>query len=263
MATNDVEVIERIGAELAQSDAVIVVGSDFSRCSGLPDFEGTLSELASFVNRGVSSSPSRVAATSANYQDILSQLSTEHLARFMRQVCRVGTARPHAVFQKLVELPPSCFITTSHDCLLEASLRTWRGNESFRIVSNSNPLEARELALPMASHFVFKPLGDVNDVNGIVLTKEHFDKFAAARRHAFDSLKTLLASRPTLFIGFRQDEPAFAFLCALLAEVRHSSPGDRFAVLPDISESTAEGLRHDLALHVISYSSSTWPFAGF
>jgi hypothetical protein len=143
--------------------------------------------------------------------------------------------------------------------LLEVSLRIWRGEESFRVVSNRNSLETAELTLPWANHFVFKPLGDINDVSGIVLTQEHFNKLAATRRHVLDSMKALLASRPTVFIGFRQDEPAFVFLCALLAEVRHISPGDRFAVLPDVSEATAKRLRDDLALHAISYSSSTGP----
>jgi len=259
MSANDTELIERIGAELAQSDAVIVVGSDFSRHSGLPDHEETLSQLASFVNEGTSSNSSSAAFASADFLNSGGPSSIEHLARFMRQACRVGTAQPHAVFRKLVELLPSCFVATTYDCLLDVSLRIWRGEESFRVVSNSNSLETAELTLPWAEHFVFKPLGDVNDVNGIVLTQEHFDRFSATRPHVLDSMKSLLASRPVVFIGFRQDEPAFVFLCALLVEVRHISPGDRFAVLPDISELTAKKLREDLGLHAISYSSATGP----
>jgi hypothetical protein len=131
MSANDTELIERIGAELAQSDAVIVVGSDFSRHSGLPDHEETLSQLASFVNESTSSNSSSAAIASADFLNSGGPSSTEHLAQFMRQACRVGTAQPHAVFRKLVELLPSCFIATTHDCLLDASLRIWRGQESF------------------------------------------------------------------------------------------------------------------------------------
>src|ERR1043166_828708 len=122
MSAHDSELIEQIGAELAQSDAVIVVGSVFSRYSGLPNLEETRSQLAAFANRGTSFNSSPVAVTSA---DVLNSGPShdERLARFMRQACQVGTAQPHAVFRNLVELLPSCFVANTHDCLLDASLR--------------------------------------------------------------------------------------------------------------------------------------------
>src|SRR5205823_3236235 len=100
-------------------------------------------------------------------------LTSDQIARFLSDAYRVSSAKPHQVHQLLMMLPPKSFVTTNHDRLLEAAISMWRSDEPpYNSVTNRQPLEIANIARARATRFVFKPHGDVSDLESIILTKE-------------------------------------------------------------------------------------------
>ncbi len=185
------------------------------------------------------------------------RLSKYQFGEFIRRACRVGTARPHRIHEVIVKLGPTCFITTNYDDLLEQALRTWRPDSYFNTVSNWNLAEAANIVHARATNFVFKPHGDVSTIESIVLTREQYRTLYGDKRYILETLKTLLLSRPILFIGFGLRDLDFLYLKDVLASIYQNTTRDHYALVPTASPAEIDYWRRNYGIHLIGYAEGT------
>lgn len=116
---------------LNEPETVVFVGSGVSRWSGLPSWEGMISELIEFLEvNGKNADLVRDELKNGELLQAASyafdQLTQQQIGEFIRQSCNYGTAKPHEIHRKIVELGPTSFVTTNYDNLLEEALRTFK-----------------------------------------------------------------------------------------------------------------------------------------
>lgn len=251
--------VRRVQELLSQSDALIFVGAGLSRWSGLPGWRALVGELAQFLeNEGL---PAALVRRELARNDLLQAasygvdtLTSQQFGRFIRQVCRVATAQPHEVHRRLVCLPATSFITTNYDTLIESALRLWRETTSFQIVTNNQLTEIATIVQARAAGFVFKPHGDVNSVDSIILTREHYRTLHGERRNVLKAMELLLVSRPVLFVGFGLTDPDFHYVRDILSAVFKDKTIDHYAIVANASEEEIVYWRRNFALHLVPYA---------
>jgi hypothetical protein len=250
--------VAKVSYVLKQPDAVIFVGSGLSRWSNLPSWPGLLVELADFLDgEGLSSELVRrelelnELLQAASYG--IDLLTPPQFAQFIRKACRVGTAQPHEIHRKLVQLPPTAYITTNYDPLIEESLKRWRSDEFFRTVTNNHVTETAEIVKATACHFVFKPHGDAADASSVILTREQYRTLYGEKVRVLDALKTLLVSRPVLFIGFGLRDVDFLYVKDVLANIYDGSARDHYAIMSNVTDQEQSYWRRKFGIHLLSY----------
>jgi len=248
----------RLREIVAQPDTVLFVGSGVSAWSGLPTWPQLIAELAEYLC-SLNLSP-KLVERELKRGDLLQaasygvdQLSPSERAEFLRDACRLDSARPSSLHERIATLGPRCFITTNYDKLLEKALFTKYGDVHFRLVNNTNPLEAAGIIQTHSKDFVFKAHGDIDAVESTVLTREDYRLLQEHRRHSFDAFKTLLASRPVVFVGFGLRDPDFLLVKDTLATIYQGAAQDHYALVPDADEDEASYWRRNYGVHLISY----------
>jgi len=250
---------EQLRQALRDEDTIIFIGSGISCWSGLPSWSGLLSNLSDFLEK---------AGRQANVvrrelkQDLLlaasygfDQLTAQEIGDFMRRECQFGTATPHEIHRRIVTLGPRCFITTNYDQLIEESLRKWRKDIPVRVVNNRQPFETADIIQARKLDFIFKPHGDIADIESIVLTREQYRRLLEGGewKHALESLKTLLMTRRVLYIGFGLRDPDFVLIRDVLANTWKGGTRDHYAVVADPEDSEILFWRKNYGIHLISY----------
>lgn len=244
-----------------QPDCVIFVGSGISTWSGLPSWSGVLHELANFLDsQGLSSDLVRREIVNGDLLQAasfgISKLTPAAFATFMRSTLRVGLARPHAIHKAIVELGPTSFVTTNYDTLIEQALNTWRSDVFFSApITNKHLVELVEIVSARSSHFIFKPHGDIGDTSSLVLTREQYRALmpGGERNNALESLKTLLVTRPIIYLGFGLRDPDFLYLRDLLLNIYQGSVRDHWAIMADIDGEEAEYWRSSYGIKLLGY----------
>lgn len=258
-------VVSGLRRAIAQEDAVLFIGSGISCWSGLPTWTGLIKELADFLEaEGIS--PSLVRAELAR-GDLLQaasygfdKLTQSQASDFVRKASREGRAQPHDIHRLIVTLGPRCFITTNYDNLIEEGLRQWVPDRFFPPpVTNLQLTEMAGLVQARAVDFVFKPHGDLFQAQSIVLTREHYRSLlpSGERRATLDALKTLLATRPVIYLGFGLRDPDFLLLRDTLANTFNGGTRDHYAVMADVQDQEVDYWRRNYGIHLIGYSTRT------
>lgn len=246
---------------LSQEDTVLFIGSGISLWSGLPSWCQMIEELSDFVERtGMSS---ELINTEAKRGDLLQaasygfdKLTNHQIGDFIRASCRYGTAKPHLIHEKIVNLGPSCFVTTNYDNLIEESIRQWLPDKFFRPpVTNRHLTETAEIVNARSNNFIFKPHGDAGDSDSIILTREQYRKLlpGGERQAALEAVKMLLASRPVVYLGFGLRDPDFLYLRDLLANTYKGGTRDHYAIMADVEADETIYWRKNYGIHLISY----------
>jgi SIR2-like domain len=251
---------------LAQVDAVLFVGSGLSQWAGLPSWRGLIYELASFLqHNGIDPT---LVTREANNGDLLQaasygfdKLTRPQIGQFIRSACRLTTSRPNDIHRKLLDLGPRCFITTNYDQLIEHSVRNWRPDRYYRIVTNRQLTEAAEIVQARSLDFVFKLHGDADDEESIVLTREQYRTLLpdGDRHHALETARMLLASRPVIYLGFGLRDPDFLYIRDLLANTYKGGTRDHYAVMADVTQPEIEYWRRNYGIHFLSYKTTERP----
>lgn len=258
-------VVSGLRRAIAQEDAVLFIGSGISCWSGLPTWTGLIKELADFLEaEGIS--PTLVRAELAR-GDLLQaasygfdKLTQPQVSDFVLKASRQGRAQPHDIHRLIVTLGPRCFVTTNYDNLIEESLRLWVPGRFFPPpVTNLQLTEMAGLVQARAVDFVFKPHGDIFQAKSIVLTREHYRSLlpSGERRATLDSLKTLLATRPVIYLGFGLRDPDFLLLRDTLANTFNGGIRDHYAVMADVHEQEVDYWRRNYGIHLIGYATKT------
>lgn len=252
---------------LRQEDTVLFVGSGLSRWAGLPSWQALIEELAQYLEQhSINANLVRSEASSGDLLQAASygfdKLTKPQIGDFIRLACRYGKAHPHEIHEVLVKLGPRCFITTNYDDLIEQSLRLWQPDRFYRpAVTNRQLTETAGIMYARATDFIFKPHGDAADSESIILTREQYrDLLPQGERYAaLDALKTLLVSRPVLYLGFGLKDPDFLFLRDLLANTYKGATRDHYAIMSDVGDAETEYWKRNYGIHLLSYGTKLSP----
>lgn len=253
--------INKLKEILAQDDAVIFVGSGISLWSGLPSWSSLIELLAKFIEaEGGDASLVRAEASddllqAASYG--FNKLTKPQIGKFIRIACQYGTAQPHEIHKLICELGPRCFVTTNYDNLLEQALLKWQPDVFYPAsVTNRHLTEIAEIVSARAKDYIFKPHGDAGDIESIVLTKEQYRELLPQgdKYSALETLKTIMATRPIIYLGFGLRDPDFLYLKDLLANTYAGGARDHYAIIPDVVPEQLEYWQKYYGLHLVSYS---------
>lgn len=267
VSTDRNQVLGRIKNILEQPDAVIFVGSGISLWSGLPSWKQLLEDLAKYL-QSVGLDPKLVIEeiSSGDYLQAASYgfdvLTKPQIAEFIRKACKVGEAKPHEIHRLISTLGPKCFVTTNYDDLLEQSVRTWLPNEFFPPpITNNKILEAAEASQASSTNYIFKPHGDTGDADSLILSREQYRSLLPQgdKHAALDALKTILVSRPIVYLGFGLRDPDFLYLRDILSNIYKGSVRDHYAVLPDVSSGQIDYWKKNYGIHLVGYETRTLP----
>ncbi len=254
---------EHLKSILKQEDTILFIGSGISTWSGLPTWPTLIDELAEYLtNRGIDASLIKSEAKRGELLQAASyafdKLTNMDIAEFVRQACRLTSAHPHEIHHKIVTLGPNCFITTNYDHLIESSLRQWRTDRYWRIVKNCQLIETAEIVQARANDFVFKLHGDAEDAESIILTREQYRKLLpdGEYHHALETARTLMVSRPVVYLGFGLRDPDFLYVRDLLANTYKGGTRDHYAIIADITAYEMNYWKRNYGIHMITYSTT-------
>lgn len=253
--------VKAIRKFLDNPDAVIFVGSGASRWSGLPSWEGLIEELAKYLeDAGKDASLIRREAQAGDLLQAASygfdKLGPQSVGEFIRGATRLGSAKPSALHKAIVHLGPACFITTNYDNLVEQALALWRPEEFFRpAITNTQLSSLVEILSARASHFVFKPHGDASDSSSIILTREQYRVLmpGGERHSALEALKTLLVTRPILYVGFGLRDPDFMFIKDVILNTFRGNTREHIAIVSNIDDSQSEYWSRNYGIRLHNY----------
>ena len=253
---------EKLKQVLNQEDTVLFIGSGISLWSGLPSWSQLIENLAVFIEKaGYSADLIRAEAQRGDLLQAASygfdKLTKSQIGDFIRDSCLYGRAKPQAIHQKIVTLGPRCFITTNYDNLIEESLRLWQPDRFFRPpVTNRQLTETAGIVHARAIDFIFKPHGDAADSDSIILTREQYRQLSpnGERHFALESVKTLLVSRPVVYIGFGLRDPDFIYLRDLLSNIYKGAVRDHYAIMADVSVPEIDYWKKNYGIHLASYA---------
>lgn len=252
--------IEKLKKILKEEDTVLFIGSGVSLWSGLPTWRGLINELVDFLK--VNGHDPALAEQELNRGDLLQaasygfdKLTKPEFAEFIRKSCQLGITKPHDIHFKIISLGPNCYITTNYDKLLELSFYKWMPETYFRTVTNKQLIETAEIVGARAKNFLFKLHGDVEDSDSIILTREQYRalNFGGELYHALETTKTLMVSRPIVYIGFGLRDPDFLYLKDLLINTYKGGARDHYALMADVSDQEKDYWRRNFGIHIIDY----------
>ena len=248
-----------LASVIAREDTVVFVGSGVSAWSGLPTWRGLLEQLAAFLPK-VGQSPDLVKRELENNDLLLAasygfdRLTARERCDFLRSSLRVPSAAPSQLHHALANLGTQCFITTNYDGLLEEALRETRPDDFFEVVNPLQLLEIASIVQARAKGFIFKPHGDLSSCDSIVLTREDYRRLHGDKRNVLDAMRTLLVSRPVIFVGYSLRDPDFLLVQDLLAASFGISPPDHYALMPDVVSEEIEYWNRNYGIHLIPYT---------
>jgi len=255
--------IEHLKRVLKQEDTVLFIGSGISLWSGLPTWSGLIEELANYLEfNGLDNSLVKKELKRGELLQAASygfdKLTKQQIAEFIRNSCKLGVAKPHEIHRKIVSLGPKCFITTNYDKLIELSFQKWLPDTHFRTVINRQLTETAGIVAARASNFLFKLHGDAEDSESIILTREQYRtlNIGGELHHALETVKTLMVSRPIVYLGFGLRDPDFLYVKDLLENIYKGGTRDHYAILADVDQQEKDYWRRNYGIHLINYDTS-------
>lgn len=252
--------IENLKRILKQEDTVLFIGSGVSLWSGLPSWTGLIQELIDFIRQnGLDANLTEQELKRGDLLQAASygfdKLTKQQFAQFIRKASRIETAQPQDIHKRITVLGPTCYITTNYDKLLEKSFQKWKSSTYFRTVVNTQLTETAEIVGARANNFLFKLHGDAENSESIILTREQYRALNSGGElyHALETTKTLMLSRPIVYIGFGLRDPDFLYLKDLLINTYKGGARDHYAIMADISEQEKDYWRRNFGIHLIDY----------
>ena len=160
-----------------------------------------------------------------------------------------------------MDLGVKCFITTNYDKLIEMGIEKWRTKEPAMVVTNRQLSEMGRILQARAENFVYKPHGDIEDVESIILTREQYRSLLlhGERHMALETLKTLMVSRPLVCIGFGLKDPDFLYIRDILSNIYQGNVRDHYAIMADVEEGEADYWERHYGIHLVGYETRMEP----
>ena len=244
---------------IQQRDAILFVGSGISMWSGLPNWKQLLIGLADeCLSLGGSIGAARKALEKNDMvsaaDQLCDQLSPLEIAKVLRRQLYLTNPKPHEIHDLLFGLGIRRFVTTNYDNLLEQQVGLLKSSTQFLTATNRNLAELADIQKASADNFIFKPHGDLNDAESIVLSSEHYQRiFTDAHSPVKQALETIFVSRPILFLGYSIQDPDLKYILRTLRAKYRGNAGDLWAILPDLTKMEKHDLRTEFGIRAITY----------
>jgi hypothetical protein len=258
--------IEKLRKILKQEDTVLFIGSGISLWSGLPSWSGLIQELVDFLKEN--GLDARLTEQELKRGELLQAasygfdiLTKPQFAQFIRKTSRLGSAQPHDIHNKITSLGPTCYMTTNYDKLLELSFQKWNSDKYFRTIVNTQLTETAEIVGARSNSFLFKLHGDAENSDSIILTREQYRELnpGGELNHALETARTLMLSRPVVYIGFGLRDPDFLYLKDLLYNTYKGGARDHYAIMADIGDEEKRYWQKNYGIHLIDYQTIERP----
>lgn len=255
--------INKIRQVCNEEGTVLFLGSGVSAWSGLPSWFGLIKELAEFLkdegypHEDILNEASSNLLTAAGLG--VQKLSNQQFKTFIRKACRIGESEPHRIHEKIVNLGPRSFITTNYDKLLEESLRIYKKDNSFQVVTNRQPIDCASIVQIRERDFVFKPHGDIDDTESIILTHVQYRKLYGERNHTLKALETILLTRPIIFIGFSLNDPDFLTIKDNIENTFKGGGQHHYAIMADVDDEKKKYYLDTFGIRIINYNTIELP----
>jgi hypothetical protein len=244
---------------LAEDGTVLFIGSGVSAWSGLPNWGKLLDEMADYVEqrggdavniRHYSKSQPLLAADFG-----CTALRPDDFRTFIWSACQRDTARPSIIHKQLINLGVSCYITTNYDRLLEQALEENGILSRFQVVTNREPTDCAGLLHLRRRNFIFKPHGDIELIESIVLSNRQYnDLYENGNKfYSYRALETLLTTRDVVFVGFGLTDPDFMRIMGKIRNEFRTNLYTHYAIIPDISQMEKDYWAENYGIQILSY----------
>lgn len=239
--------IQNIVSEILSENCVIFVGAGLSRAAGLPDWAGVISLLANDLGCSLDYDHLTIA------QAYEYRFKRSTLEKKLYELLDSSNKDLSPIHNLLPLLNINFWITTNYDNLLERSLKKVDYDPCI-VVQDSHIPDISD-----RSNTIVKIHGDISVENTIVITKNDYFKAALTKKLIWDKLRTILAEKTLLFLGYSMNDLDFNQLQAqLLFQVYPNKPRKSYAVLFDVDEI----VRADLSSRNVTIIDLT-PISGF
>lgn len=122
-------------------------------------------------------------------------------------------------------------------------------------MTNRQLTETADIVHARGTDFVFKPHGDAADGESIILTHEQYRQLLpdGEWHAALESVKTLLATRPVVYVGFGLRDPDFMYVRDLLWNTYKGGTRDHYAIMADVLDAEVDYWRINYGIHLVGY----------
>ncbi|GAA0973863.1 hypothetical protein GCM10009555_029290 [Acrocarpospora macrocephala] len=254
--------LRRLAAIASRPDTLLFIGSGVSAWSGLPTWRRLIERLSEYLSR--SGRQTELVDRELAGNDLLlaasygfDQLTPNERCAFLKSELDPVSAEPSPLHEAIVRLGSKCYITTNYDKLLEKALLRYRPDENFDVVTSLQRTEVAAIVQARSEGFIFKSHGDIHSCDSIILTREDYRALHGQSRNILQAMRTLLASRPVVFIGFGLRDPDFLLIKDLLYADFGANPTDHYAIMSDVSALEVDYWRRNYGIHLVSYSTSS------
>lgn len=254
---------ESLIESIKSNECTLFIGSGISTWSGAQSWYKLLLSYSEFLEqKGICNDKEKEEILNViNKGDLLiaasycKSLSTDaDFAEFIKEEFFDKNLKPHKIHELIISLGSDCFITTNYDSLIENAYQEFRNGLMLRRVNNDQPIEQASIQKHSSSKFIFKPHGDMHNVDSIILTQEDYRKVKYNMESTIDTLKHLLIQRPIIYLGFGLTDPTFILIKDFIAETYKGGNRQHFAVMPDVTELEKKFWHKNYGITLISYS---------
>ncbi|UPT64915.1 MAG: SIR2 family protein [Hyphomonadaceae bacterium JAD_PAG50586_4] len=240
-------------------DTVLFVGSGISTWSLLPTWPRLIGGLIDYCEeRGRPTRLARSAFAAGDLLDAADKLSDSitqaEIGVVIRERQKFAAARPSRIHDLITRLGPQRYVSTNYDNLIEQQLGLTGRSAAFRTVTNRQVSELADIQKASADNFIFKPHGDMNDAETLVLSRSHYNSVLAGQNNSvLRVLETLMVTRPVLFLGYGLKDPDTLLVLQTLQARHNKGVGDFWAILADADEEERGYWRRQYNIDVVAY----------
>ncbi|MCU7616323.1 SIR2 family protein [Chryseobacterium sp. PBS4-4] len=253
---------ESLIESLKSKECTLFIGSGISSWSGAPSWYNLILSYSNFLERnGICNDNEKLEIINViNKGDLLiaasycKSLSTDSdFAEFIKEEFFDRNLKSHKIHELIISLGSDCYITTNYDSLIENAYQEFRNGLMLRRVNNDQPIEQASIQKHSSSKFIFKPHGDMHNVDSIILTQEDYRRIKYNMESTIDTLKHLLIQRPILYLGFGLTDPTFLLIKDFIAETYKGGTRQHFAIMPNVTELEKKFWNKNYGISLISY----------
>ena len=162
-------------------------------------------------------------------QDLEMERGRAEMLRHLTAAVRNPASSPRQVLRQVARLPFPVMVTTAYDTFLEEELAR-AGRKVRRVIDQrSMPEEVS------SEELLVRLFGSVEDEQSLIVTQDDLWDFFGTFHILPDALKSLLATRGILFLGYDPGDEDFQHLFAEVARFRVGRTGGCYLLTQDVS----------------------------
>lgn len=225
-------------------EVVPLIGSGISQASGMASWDNLIEALKSIIQKSTGElvSPDIDVFDTPDifgrHQDLISILTESFGDGF----------KPNKLHDLLSSIPFKTLLTTNWDILIEESLRT----VSKKVNAIYNEETARTWREPEAIQII-KFHGSIHVPSSVVAGLKNYSSRYHNQSVLMDLVRTVIATRPILSIGFGMKDP---FVKSLLQAVSSKTGPEHYIVIPDFESKSRKSVLENMNLIVIEAPTS-------